>query len=118
MNCSHPLDPLFQTDRGAVFRCEHCGWFNVLFRPVVFTHSREGFEDFCALIRMLEPDPGADPQTNECCYHLHTPDRQIGLLLSQEEVDDLRELLDGAAAMDELDGLIDDALDPTGSPPG
>lgn len=116
MKCSHPLKPLYQTAQGTVFRCRCCGWFNVLFGPVVLTHSRQGFRALCALIHALEPELDPALHVGARCYHLRTANRQIGLTFTEDEVDELRELLAGAAAMDELDGLIDDALTPHRNP--
>ncbi|MEO0558737.1 MAG: DUF6686 family protein [Bacteroidota bacterium] len=112
MSCLHPPERLYDSEHGAVLRCKQCGRFNVLFGPVILTHSRQGFEEFCDLIRGLNPDADSVHHGASRCYHLHTPDRQFGLAFTQEEVDELRELLAGALAMDELDGLLDETLGP------
>ncbi|RMH61360.1 MAG: hypothetical protein D6685_09435 [Bacteroidetes bacterium] len=110
MSCTHPLDPLFQTEQGIVFRCRCCGWFNVVFGPVILAQDRRGFNELRTLIDRLRPEVDPARHAGARCYHLHTANRQIGLAFTQEEMDELRELLAGAAAMDELDALLQGTL--------
>lgn len=114
MACSHIPDHLFETENGVVLRCDQCGWFNVLFGPVVLANDRDGFKELRDLIVSLEPQEGAAHHASDRRYQLHTANRQIGLAFTEAEVEELRDLLNGAAAMDELDGLLDDALSSSG----
>lgn len=60
--------------------------------------------------------PELDPATHigQRCYHLRTTSGDVGLVFTAEEVEELRSLLAGAVAMDELDVLLHETL---GSPP-
>ncbi|MEM1117879.1 MAG: DUF6686 family protein [Bacteroidota bacterium] len=113
MDCHHHLDGLYETEHGAVYRCRQCDWFNVFFGPIILSNSRAGFDQLHALIDSLEPELDPAHHAFGRRYHLHTANHQFGLAFTQAEIDELRELLDGAVAMDELDRLLDDALRPS-----
>ncbi|MEM9666410.1 MAG: hypothetical protein AAF970_15850, partial [Bacteroidota bacterium] len=101
------------TDHGAVYGFPECGLFIILFGPDMLAQSRPGFYAFCELVRTLEPSADFALHGHPRCYHLHTADRRFGLALTASELEDLRELMNGAAAMDELQTIIDRTVDPS-----
>ena len=105
-NCKHPLTTLYKTERGVVFRCPGCNRFNVVFGPVILPHDARGFMALKQLVETLEPDRNPATHIGKRCYHLQTADGQVGLAFTPDEVEELRALLAGAAAMNELDGML------------
>jgi hypothetical protein len=110
MACSHPLEPLFQTENGFVFRCKHCKWLNICFGPVILALSESRLAQFRTLVASLEPSEDTRHDLNGRRFHLSMSDRSMGLALTEEEVTEILELLDGALAMVELDGLVSNSL--------
>ncbi len=106
MACTHPLEPLYQTEHGIVFRCRCCNWFNVFFGPIILAHSVHGFQELKTLIEQIVPEQDLAFHVGARCYHLRTGNRQVGLAFTQEEIEELRELLKGAAVMYELDTIL------------
>ena len=112
MDCTHPLKPLYQTDHGIVFLCRGCGYFHVVFGPVILAHDTRGFTELKQRVETLEPERDPSTHVGERCYHLHTKSRQVGLAFTPAEVEELRDLLGGAAAMLDLETLLRDELGP------
>ena len=105
-NCKHPLTTLYKTERGVVFRCSGCNHFNVVFGPLILPHDARGFMALKRLIETLEPDRNPATHIGKRCYHLQAAGGQVGLVFTHDEVEELRALLAGAAAMQELDGML------------
>ena len=108
-----PLKSLYQTDQGIVFRCKGCGRFHVVSGPVILAYDARGFLELRHLVERLEPEQDPATHIGERCYHLQTPSRQIGLAFTPAEVEELRELLDEAAASLNLKALVHEKLGPT-----
>ena len=110
MACNHPLEPIFRTKNGQVFRCKSCSWANIRFGPVIIAQKESRLAELASLVRTMEPTPGEGHDLEGRCYHVGLADRTIGLALTRSEVDELAELLSGAAAMIELDALMNESL--------
>ena len=58
------------------------------------------------LVETLEPDRNPATHIGKRCYHLQAAGGQVGLAFTPDEVEELRALLAGAAAMNELNGML------------
>ena len=105
-NCQHPLITLFKTERGVVFRCPGCSHFHVVFGPVILPHDARGFMELKRLVETLKPERNPATHIGKRCYHLQTVGGKVGLAFTSDEIEELRALLAGAAAMHELDGML------------
>jgi hypothetical protein len=115
MACNHPLQPLYQTENGVIFQCQRCGWFNILFGPVLLGHSAQGLYDLKTFVDTLDPEINPAMHIGARCYHMRLPRVPIGLIFTAEEMEELSDLLRGATVMHELNGLLNDELGPGGS---
>ena len=111
-DCKHPLKHLYHTEHGIVFRCESCYHFHVVFGPIILPHDARGFIELKRLVDTLEPELNPATHIGERCYHLHTVGGEVGLVFTPAEIDELRALLAGAMAMNELDGMLKETLGP------
>ena len=105
-NCKHPLTTLYKTERGVVFQCSGCNHYNVVFGPLILPHDEPGLMALKHLIDTLEPERDPSTHIGKRCYHLRAADGQVGLAFTHDEVEELRALLAGAAAMNELNGML------------
>ena len=110
MACSHPLEPLYRTDRGIVYQCHRCGWTNLVFGPLILAQDLSGFFELKRLLENLEPTGPPERPAEARCYHVRTANRQIGFAFTQDEIDELRELVRGTAAMLNLSTLLRETL--------
>ena len=115
MACTHPLQPLYQTENGVVFQCQSCGWFNVLFGPVMLGHSVQGLYDLKTFVDTLNPEIDPALHVGARCYHMRLPRVPIGLVFTAEEMEELSDLLHGATVMHELNGMLNSELGMGGS---
>ena len=110
MNCSGVFKPLFQTDNGGVFRGASCPHYHVAFGPGVRANDPQGLRVLRRILDGLQPQRDPRFHLGDRCYHLHTPSGEVGLVFSHDEIVELRELVQGAVAMLDLDTLIADTL--------
>ncbi|GIV60443.1 MAG: hypothetical protein KatS3mg044_1398 [Rhodothermaceae bacterium] len=118
MPCPHPLEPIYRTTHGAVYRCRGCRWVNICFGPIILAYDTAGLFRFARLIREMASARGNEPACTERCHYLRTPDRQIGFAFTADEVRELDALLDGAAAMLDLEKMLEETLGPPARRPG
>lgn len=107
---NHTLEPLYSTDQGTVLRCRSCGRTNVFFGAIILSQQAEGLDALRRVVDDLEPITRADLEVGARRYMLRTPDRQIGFAFTEEEINELRDLLAGASTMAELSGLLEETL--------
>ncbi len=108
----HDVKPLFSTEEGTVLQCRSCGWISVFFGSLILTQRPDGFNELKQMIDQLEPIQHPGMERNPRPYMMRTKNEQIGLAFTEDEIQELRELLAGAQAMQELDHLLKSALQP------
>ncbi|ARA93234.1 MAG: hypothetical protein D6685_09440 [Bacteroidetes bacterium] len=121
---AHPYpgfqDPFrYHTPHGHVLRCTCCDRYEVAFRTA---HVRLDRPHFADLLREVHGLATARWEAGSyAVLRLTPPDApvEVRLLLTRPDLVELRELLAGAAAMDELDALLQETLgpDPSSNPP-
>lgn len=105
-------DPcLFRTSQGRVIRCACCGRLEITFRG---EHLRASPSDFQALAQTVAHARQEIQETDDACsrWRLSTATEAgtVCVTFSRGEIEALHALLDGAAAMLELETLLHDAL--------
>jgi hypothetical protein len=112
----HSIDDsslIFQTPNGKVLRCECCGRIEVVFGNLGVAEEPDLFVRFRSLVKQLDVDAQARQHDDERPIFLSVDGDRFTFRFTREEVYELEELLDGAAAMLELDEILDETLGPT-----
>ena len=102
---------LYHTPHGHVMLCTCCGRYEIAFRH---THVRLARAHFVQLIRGVQSFPVDGWDVESYGVLRLTPEGapvEIRVKLNRADVQELRELLNGAAAMDELETMLTDVLD-------
>jgi hypothetical protein len=115
---------VFQTDHGRVVRCRCCGRLELLFGPLALAENRSFFARLRDVLGSLSLDDDV-PTRSARPFVVSLDGDKLALRFTPAEARALRELLDGAAAMLDLDDLVretlglgadDDASEGTGPP--
>ena len=102
---------LYHTQHGHVLRCTCCGRYEIAFRH---THVRLAPPHFVGLVRGVQSFPVEGWEAESFGVLRLTPEDApvaVHIRLHRPDVLELRELLNGAAAMDELETMLGDVLD-------
>ncbi|WP_022836828.1 DUF6686 family protein [Salisaeta longa] len=104
---------LFQTEHGTVLRCACCNRIEVVFGNIALAEEPPLFARFHRLVAGLDLDAlCADHPDVSHPVVLSADGDKLAFRFTCDEARALRELLDGAAAMLELEGLLQETLHP------
>jgi hypothetical protein len=102
---------VYQTEHGTVVRCRCCGRLELLFGPIALAEQRPFFRRLREVLASLSLDaPGSPPSARP--FVVSVDGDKLAFRFTYAEARALRDLLDGADAMLDLDDLVRDALDP------
>jgi hypothetical protein len=106
--------PIFQTPNGKVLRCSCCDRIEVVFGNISVAEEPYLFDRFRRLVKQLGVDTQARQHDDDRPVLLSVDGDRFAFRFTPAEVHELEELLDGAAAMLELDEMLDETLDSNG----
>lgn len=112
---SHSLnDPtvIFRTPNGRVLRCACCGRLEVTFGNIAVAEEPALFERFRQIVRQLNVNRLGRGVGGKRPVVLPVDGEKISFRFTRAEAVELQELLDGASAMIELGGMLDETLNP------
>lgn len=102
---------LFQTPHGRVLRCACCGQIEITFMGERLRVSPADFHTVAETVAHARREiRNADEAPPRWRLSAQTPVGSVSVAFCAEELAALHALLDGAAAMLELDRMLDDAL--------
>ncbi|WP_141491607.1 hypothetical protein [Longimonas halophila] len=107
--CEADSPYLFSTNRGAIFQCSCCRRLQLMFDDIVLVLSPR---DFRCLSDAVETAMQQIDDAVPSWWRLSAPGRspKSGVRVHSDDIAALRDLLQGTAAMLELDGLLADTL--------
>ena len=111
----HSIDDsslIFQTPNGRVVRCACCGRLEVAFGNIVLAGDSAGLLRFRRIVAQLDPDASPERIGHARPFRLSVQGTKLAFRFTHDEAAELRDLLDGAAAMLELECMLDDVLRP------
>ena len=115
----HSIDDsslIFQTENGKVLRCACCDRIEVVFGNISVTEEPFLFKRFRHAVKQIDAEEQADRRDDERPILLSVDGDRFAFRFTREEALELEELLDGAAAMLELDEMLDEELNSDRSP--
>jgi hypothetical protein len=102
---------LYQTAHGCMVRCGCCGRLELRFGPIALAEERSFFRRFRRAVCALALDaPEACPARMARAYVVSLGSDKLAFRFTRDEALELRDLLDGAAVMLDLDDLLHDTL--------
>jgi hypothetical protein len=107
---------LFQTARGTVLRCACCDRLEVQFGNIALAEDPTIFKRFCEVALALDLQSPAQPASDRPVV-LPVDGDKLNFRFTRDEAAELQELVRGAVAMLELEGLLDETLNAHDNPP-
>ncbi len=102
---------LYQTAHGRMVRCACCGRLELRFGPIALAETRPFFRRFRQAVHAFALDqPEACPERMTRAYVVSLGSDKLAFRFTRDEALELRDLLDGAAVMLDLDDLLHDTL--------
>jgi len=101
---------IFRTENRKVLRCACCNRIEVVFGNIAVAHEPALFRRFRRAVKKLNTDAEKCRIDSERPVLLSVDGDQLAFRFTREEVRELEELLDGAAATFELDEILDEEL--------
>lgn len=104
MHLHEQLTTVFTTEEGAVCRCTCCELFQVSLGNALLSIHPNSIEDLLAFIDGLMAS--ADVRTAARAYTLRPDDRPYAFIFNYRELQELKQLLEGAQAMYALKNIV------------
>ncbi len=104
--------PIFQTPNGMVLRCSCCDRIEVVFGNIRVAEEPSLFKRFRYAVKHIDVEAQLTQRDDERPILLSVDGDRFAFRFTPEELQELEELLDGAAAMLELGEMMDETLDP------
>jgi hypothetical protein len=105
---------IFQTEHGKVLRCACCDRIEVVFGNIAVAEEPFLFKRFRRAVKQIDVDGQARQRDDDRPVLLSVDGDRFAFRFTPAEVHELEDLLDGAAAMLELDEILDETLDSDG----
>lgn len=101
---------IYQTQNGKVLRCACCGRLEIHFGNIAIAEPPSRFERLRKIVASIDLDRPASQTDSDRPIMLAVDGVRLSLRFTRAEAAELQELLDGTAAMLELEHLLDDTL--------